>query len=160
MQIQDIVDPQVIMDMLQKRAWLPLGALAVGVATRLLRSDIKFFPNVPPLYRVWACFGLGQIAGGLEAVIAGKTYKEAILWGLIQSVIAIIGHNTIIESLRGGKEIPVPGLTRTPLDVVQVEAQKLKSQLVDIPIIADTSEPMPAEDETAKIEQKKDETKL
>lgn len=154
MQLQDIVDPQLVVDMLQKRAWLPLGALAVGAATRLLKDDIKFFPDIPPLYRVWACFALGQIAGGLEAVIAGKTYKEAILWGLVQSVIAIIGHNTIISSLRAGKEIPVPGLTQKFV----VTPELPRSQLVDIPIIAD--EPAVIVTKEAEADEKKDETKF
>lgn len=114
MDAQAIVDPQLVVDMIQKRAWLPLGALAVGACVRLLKYDVKFFPSIPSRYRVWAAFALGQVAGTLEAVIAGKTYKEAIVWGLTQSVIAIIGQNTIIDSLRDGKEIPVPGLTTSP----------------------------------------------
>jgi len=112
MDAQAILDPQLVVDMIQKRAWLPLGALAVGAGVRLLKYDIKFLPSIPSRYRVWAAFGLGQVAGTLEAVIAGKTYKEAIIWGLTQSVIAIIGQNTIIDSLRDGKEIVVPGLTK------------------------------------------------
>lgn len=113
MDAQAILDPQIVVDMIQKRAWLPLGALAVGTGVRLLKYDIKFLPSIPSRYRVWAAFGLGQLAGTIEAVIAGKTYKEAIIWGLTQSVIAIIGQNTIIDSLRDGKEIVVPGLTKT-----------------------------------------------
>ena len=112
MDAQSLIDPQLVVDMIQKRAWLPLGALAVGTGVRLLKTDIKFFPDIPPRWRVWAAFGLGQVAGAIEAVIAGKTYREAILWGLVQSTLAIVGQNAFIDSVRGGKEIPVPGLTK------------------------------------------------
>lgn len=111
--LQDVVDPSIVVDMIQKRSWLPLGALAVGTVVRLLKTDIRFFPDVPPRARIWACFALGQVAGTLEAVIAGKTYKEAVVWGLTQSVMAILGQEMFINSLRGGKEIVVPGLTKT-----------------------------------------------
>lgn len=107
----NLVNPQLIVDMIQKRAWLPLGALGVGIAVRLLKSDIIIFPDLAPRYRIWAAFALGQVLGVIETIIAGKTYREAILWGLTQSVIAILGQNIFIESLRGGKEIPIPGLT-------------------------------------------------
>ena len=118
MDAQAIVDPQIVADMIQKRAWLPLGALAVGLSVRLLKSDVRFFPTLSWRYRVWACFALGQLAGTIESVIAGKTYKEAIYWGLAQSIMAIVGQNTVIDSLRGGKEIPIPGLTKnTPKDL-------------------------------------------
>ena len=111
--LQDVVDPQIVVDMMQKRAWLPLGALAVATVVRLLKTDIRFFPDVPPRARIWVCFALGQVAGMLESVIAGKTYKEAIVWGLTQSVMAVLGQEMFIASLRGGKEIVVPGLTKT-----------------------------------------------
>ena len=107
------IDPQIVVDMIQKRAWLPIGALSIGLVMRLLKTDIKIFPSIDnPRFRIWACFALGQAAGTLEAIIAGKTYKEAIIWGLTQSVLAIVGHNAVIESLRGGKEFVVPGLTK------------------------------------------------
>jgi len=107
------IDPNLVVDMIQKRAWLPLGALALGLLIRLFKSDVKIFPTwFGPRTRQWACFGFGQVLGAVEAVIAGKTYKEAILWGLVQSSMAILGHETVIESFRGGKEIPIPGLMK------------------------------------------------
>jgi hypothetical protein len=132
--MEAVIDPQLVVDMVQKRAWLPLGALAVGACVRLLKYDIKFFPSIPSRYRVWAAFALGQVAGSLEAVIAGKTYKEAILWGLTQSVIAIIGQNTIIDSFRDGKEIPVPGLTIPPSPVLL----PVDSPKTEVPVVSPT----------------------
>lgn len=112
-QIEAVIDPQLVVDMIQKRNWLPLGALAVGLVVRLLKSDIKIFPSIDnPRFRIWACLALGQLAGTIEAVIAGKTYREAILWGAVQSGLAIFGHNLFIESIRGGKEFVIPGLTK------------------------------------------------
>lgn len=107
-----LIDPNLVVDMIEKRAWLPLGALAVALMVRLLKTDIRIFPDIPPRLRIWAAFFFGQVAGALEAVIAGKTYREAVLWGLVQSTIAILGQNALIESLRGGKEISIPGLTK------------------------------------------------
>ena len=111
------IDPQIVTDMVEKRAWLPLGALAVGLGVRLLKSDIKYFPTLSPNQRRIACLVLGQVAGTIEAVVAGKTYKEAIVWGVTQSILALVGHNLFIEGVRNGKEIPIPGLTKSsPLE--------------------------------------------
>jgi hypothetical protein len=100
-----------IADMISKRAWLPLGALVIGLVVRILKSDTKIPIDIPPRLRIWAAFGLGQVSGALEAVVTGKTWKEAVLGGLVQSMLAIVGQNVLIGSLRGGKEIPLPGLT-------------------------------------------------
>lgn len=113
MDTQAIVDPQIVVDMFQKRQWLPLGGLGIGFIVRLLKSDIKIFPSIDnPRFRIWACFALGQLAGTIESIIAGKTYKEAIVWGLTQSLMALTGHDLFIESIRGGKEFVIPWLTK------------------------------------------------
>lgn len=162
------IDPQIVVDMVQKRAWLPLGALGVAIVVRLLKTDIRFFPNIPPRLRVWTALGLGQVAGILEAVIAGKTYKEAIVWGLVQSVIAIIGQNIFIDSLRGGKEIPIPGLTKANVapspgkpvtDDTYAKASRVPRDKPRVPAVGGTSprdEPSAPQDKSTEESAKKD----
>ena len=149
--LQDIVDPQIVADMMQKRAWIPLGALAIATVVRLLKTDIRFFPDVPPRARIWVCFALGQVAGMLESVIAGKTYKEAIVWGLTQSVMAVMGQEMFIASLRGGKEIAVPGLPKTNVAPSPGKPVSISAPAAEIPVIV-------TEDTSAKAENKSEKT--
>ena len=148
--LQDVVDPQIVVDMMQKRAWLPLGALAVAAVVRLLKTDIRFFPDVPPRARIWVCFVLGQVAGMLESVIAGKTYKEAIVWGLTQSVMAVLGQEMFIASLRGGKEIVVPGLTKTNVAPSPGKPVSIPAESTEIPVIVADSTSAKADAESTK----------
>ena len=150
--LQDVVDPQIVVDMMQKRAWLPLGALAVATMVRLLKTDIRFFPDVPPRARIWVCFVLGQVAGMLESVIAGKTYKEAIVWGLTQSVMAVLGQEIFIASLRGGKEIVVPGLTKTNVAPSPGKPVSIPTGSTEISVIVGDATSAKAGTESTKID--------
>lgn len=91
--------------------WVPIASVVLGVLVRLAKSDTRIPIDIPPRLRVWLAFGLGQVAAVLDVVVAGQPWKQAIFGGLIASVLAIVGHNTIVDSMRGGKEFPVPGLT-------------------------------------------------
>lgn len=143
MDAQAVLNPQIVVDMIQKRAWLPLGALLIGLAVRLLKSDIKYFPTLASRYRALAAIGLGQVAGTIESIIAGKTYKEAIVWGLVQSVIAMVAHDVFIGSIRNGKEIPVPGLSKSKPQ----KAETTISISVPIDIVEDVTKNTTKKDE-------------
>lgn len=105
------VDPSLVVDLIQKRSWIVLLSLVLGLAIRLLKDD-SYIKNIPARARIFTVFGLGQVLGAVEAVIAGKTYKEAILWGVVQTTLAVLGHQVVIEGIRDGNELPVPFLTK------------------------------------------------
>lgn len=94
--------------------WILVAALAIGILVRLVKSDNKFPIDIPPRLRVWLALGLGVISGILMKVASGMTWKASIVAGLASSVTAILGQNVVIDSIRGGKEIPVPGLMKGP----------------------------------------------
>lgn len=101
--------PDDIALLIEQRKWVPLAAIVIGLVVRLLKSDTKL-PTVPPRARIWLVFGLGIVSGVLEHVVAGKTWTSAIVGGAVSAVLAIVGHESIIASLRGGKELVIPGL--------------------------------------------------
>lgn len=105
-------EAQAVVDMVAKRAWVPLAALVVGLIVRLLKSDTKVPIDVPPRVRVWLALGLGVLSGVLEAVATGRAWGDAIVGGVVSAALAILGQNVVIDSLRGGRELTIPGLIK------------------------------------------------
>lgn len=91
--------------------WLAVSVIAIGSAVRLLKSDTKIPIDIPPKYRVWLAMLLGVVSGVMESVSTGMPWKQAILNGLSAAMVAVLGHNVIVDSMRGGKEFAVPWLT-------------------------------------------------
>ncbi len=97
-------------DLVAQHKWLAATAVVIGVAVRLLKSDTKIPIDVPPRARIWLVLGLGVASSVLEKVATGAQWEKALVDGLVGAFVAVIGHETMIASLRSGKEIPVPGL--------------------------------------------------
>ncbi len=107
------MDQQQLVDLIVQKKWIALMALAIGLVVRLLKSDTKIPIDIPPQWRVWLALGLAPIAGAIDHVAAGTTWTTAMVEGVIAAVMAIVGHATVIDSMRGGKEFVVPGLIKT-----------------------------------------------
>lgn len=106
------MDPQQLSDLIVQKKWIALMALIIGLIVRLLKSDTKIPIDIPPQYRVWLALGLAPIAGAFTKWAAGTTWTTAMVEGFVAAVFAIVGHNVVIDSMRGGKEFVVPGLTK------------------------------------------------
>ncbi len=108
------MDPNQLVDFLMQRKWVALAACLIGLIVRLLKSDTKIPIDIPPKLRVWLAIGLGGAAGALDKMVeAGETtWTSALTKGVVAAVIAIVSHNLFIDSVRGGKELVVPGLTK------------------------------------------------
>lgn len=108
------MDPTQLFDLLAQRKWVAATAIVVGLIVRLLKSDTKIPINIPPRVRAWLALGLGAVAGAIDKLVeAGHTtWTTALLWGVTGSVFAMVMHALIIDSIRGGKELVVPGLTK------------------------------------------------
>jgi hypothetical protein len=87
------------------------SAIAVGAVVRALKDD-TVLPTVPKKWRPVLAIALGQVHAVLMMVVGGKTWKTSIIEGATVSVLAVAGHLVGIEKIRGGKEIPLPGLMR------------------------------------------------
>jgi len=92
-------------------SWLAVSALVIGLLVRLLKSD-TWGPTLPAKYRPWAALALGCASAVLEKVMAGASWQTALVDGLGSALAAVAGHDLVVESLLGGKELPVPGLMK------------------------------------------------
>lgn len=101
-----------LLNLLLAHKWIPAAALAIGFVVRVLKSDTVLPFQIPARARVWAAFGFGIVAGVLDKVASGDTWQNAIVGGLLAGVTSVTGHELIVESLRGGKEMRVPLLTK------------------------------------------------
>ena len=106
------MDPDQIAELLDKRAWVPLAAFVIFWLTRLFKSDTKFFPTIPPRARILLVVGLGFASAVLEKVIQGKTWTSALVGGATSLLLAMFFHESLIASIRKGKELPIPGLIK------------------------------------------------
>ncbi|MDQ2668025.1 MAG: hypothetical protein M3Z05_18785 [Gemmatimonadota bacterium] len=106
------MSPEQLADLVMQKKWIALMALLIGLVVRLLKSDTKIPIDIPPQYRVWLALGLAPIAGAVDKVAAGNTWTTAMVEGAIAAVLAIVGHSTVIDSLRGGRELNIPGLIK------------------------------------------------
>src|SRR5688572_24126051 len=104
------MNPDELVALIERRAWVPAAALVVGLLVRLMKSDTKLPIDIPPRARAWVALGLGVLSGVLEKVATGRTWTSALVGGLVTGALAIVGHDTLIMSLRRGRELPVPGL--------------------------------------------------
>jgi hypothetical protein len=55
-------------------------------------------------------FGLGVASAVLEKVATGASWTKAIVDGVFGAFLAVAGHESVIASIRSGKEFSIPGL--------------------------------------------------
>lgn len=107
--------PSDLINMALDHQWLALSAVVLGAIVRVLKDDSRIL-TIPAPFRPWLAFGLGSVAACLQLVVDGAGWQEAVTTAIVAPALAIIGHHLGIEMLRGGKEIPVPVLTKRPED--------------------------------------------
>jgi hypothetical protein len=93
-----------LFSLILSHSWIALAALVVGAIVAVLKGTTPL-PAISPKYRPWLALGLGVVAGILKSISTGTPAAQAILSGLGSGMIAITGHETLIESVRGGKEL-------------------------------------------------------
>lgn len=115
-----MMNPYDVFNALMRKQWLLPSAFAIGLIVRLLKSDtalkLPFSKKplaLPPAIRSWSALILGAAAGIIDKAVetGNTTWTLALLQGVGAGVFAMTCHELVIESLRGGKEIPIPGLT-------------------------------------------------
>jgi hypothetical protein len=82
--------------------YLLAAPLVIGCLMRLVKDD-SIVP-IPSQYRVWVSLGLGIVAGVIDKFNAQGSWPVALTWGVVTAMTAIAGPETIIESMRGGRE--------------------------------------------------------
>lgn len=96
-----------VVGLARDHAWLEISALVVGLLVRLLKGDV-LGPVVPPRWRPALAWFLGLVAAALQMVVGGATVPEAVTTAILAPVLAMAGHATFVDWLRGGRDFPVP----------------------------------------------------
>lgn len=109
------MDSDAVYALILSHHWVALAAVSIGAFVRLLKSDspVPKWLHLPawayaPNARVWVAVGGGVLTGVLDRMAGGDTWGPAILSGLFACGAAIVGHETIVESIRGGREFFEP----------------------------------------------------
>lgn len=92
--------------------WVAVASVVIGALVRLAKSDTVLPIDVPAKWRPLFAMGLGVVSGVLEHVAAGTSWRDAVLGGVVSAVLAILGHEWVVERLLGDRAMPIPGLTR------------------------------------------------
>jgi len=100
---QNLLDA--VISLVRDQRWLALAALVIGLVVRLLKSDGPIPWNLPARFRPWLAVGLGIVASCVDKVATGTPWRASIAAGLVAAFAAISGHQLLVESLRGGREI-------------------------------------------------------
>jgi hypothetical protein len=87
-----------------------LTAWLIGACVRLLKDD-TILPTLPTQYRRLVAFGLGLLAGVVDAVIAGASWQSAAI-AVAAPPLAIAGHHVLVDWLRGGREGWLPSFLK------------------------------------------------
>lgn len=104
------MDSQSLYTLLSAHQYVLFSAVIIGLVVRLLKSDTKIPIDIPPRFRAPLAIVLGQAAGVLEKIGGGVSWKQAVFDGIFAAVLPILGQNLVIDSMAGGREIPIPGL--------------------------------------------------
>ena len=92
----------------QTHAWTMVAALVVGALIAFCKQgwaskwlDAKLTPAVIP----WVSYALTFLSAAAADVIAGQPWPAALQAAFLAGFVPMVGHQFVIESLRGGKEI-------------------------------------------------------
>ena len=95
----------------QAHQWLLFTAIIVGALVAAMKQGWlgTWVQNaIPATARPWLAVGLGAAGTFAVEVVAGKPWQTAVLdslSGALSGVIAVFGHQTVVEHMRDGKEL-------------------------------------------------------
>jgi len=111
------IDPAQLLAWVKLHQWVPIIAVVVGLLVRLAKDDAKLTGSVPAWARPYLALVLSAAGVAAAGVLGGIPWQSAIEQTLMAFATAVLGHQAIVEGLRGGVEIPVPWLTKPANDV-------------------------------------------
>lgn len=106
------MDSRDILELVDGHKYALVIAVAVGLVVRLLKTDTKIPIDVPSRYRKYLALALALVGCVVEKYASSASWKPALLDGLLAWFAAEWGQKIAIDDMRGGKELPVPGLMR------------------------------------------------
>lgn len=112
------IDFQPFLDALTAHNYVLFGALFVGFLVALMKQGWAsrwLATKLPAAGLPYLSVVLGSLLVSSAEVVAGKPVKMALVHGFLAGIMAIFGHEVVIEGARGGKEIvPARGVGDGP----------------------------------------------
>jgi hypothetical protein len=109
------LDPGAVINYIANKQWIPLvSVVLIWFGVRLSKDD-TWFPDIPAKWRPTLALLLGAASAGLNKIVPGMTWKQAVATGLVAALVAIFAHDTLIEGLRKGAEPSLPKWLLKPI---------------------------------------------
>jgi hypothetical protein len=90
------------------KQWILLAAILVGAVVAAAKQgwlSAWLAKKLPPSALPYLAIGLGVLGTAATAVVSGKPLAQALVDGFSAGMAAIVGHETLVEGIRGGKEL-------------------------------------------------------
>jgi hypothetical protein len=90
------------------KQWVLVGALFVGGVVALSKQGwlgSYIAKKLPPAALPYFAVALGAVGLSATEIVAGMPIGPAIIDGIQAGILAVFGHETVVEGARGGKEI-------------------------------------------------------
>jgi hypothetical protein len=112
----DVETLNLLLALALEHKWLAASTILIGLVVRLLKSPRVPWPfdQIPPKARPLVAIVLGALSSAIEHVVQGTPWKEALASGLFSAALAVLGHQVVIEWLRGGREVFAPQAAPAP----------------------------------------------
>lgn len=108
------MDPNELVAIYKAGGWVPLTAWLGHTLVRLMKSDTKLPIDVPSRLRPYVAIAISVVLAVVQHRFAGTggTWGQAVVFGVGAGVMAILAHHGIVDKLRDGRELPVPGMMK------------------------------------------------
>ena len=110
--LRSMLDLPKLLSFLAGHQYMLAAALAIGFIARMTKDDARFLPDLSGRWRPLLVALLGLVAAGCDSVVGGTPWQSALANGLGAAVTALLGHTFLIETARGGKELPLGPLAK------------------------------------------------
>lgn len=110
--MNDLSDLSQISAALDAGKWWIATALAILIIVRLMKASPTLAEKIPPRARTPFAFALALVSSVASTFVQGTPIVKALFLGTMTAAVACWGHQLVVESARGGRELlePKPGV--------------------------------------------------
>lgn len=109
--MNDLSDLSQISAALDAGKWWIATAIAIMAIVRLMKASATLAEKIPPRARTPFAFALALVSSVASTFVQGTPIVKALFLGTMTAAFACWGHQLVVESARGGRELlePKPG---------------------------------------------------